>query len=281
MRLLRVMGSKVWIFGDYKQAESMIVAWRGPVPRLKEWFKTGKDVHVEVAKMMAKVVQEHKILLPNKLFAKVPWPDITKENSPDERQMAKTTGHANNYDLGKNTFALFTGLPVKYAEAIQLIYHAGLPEIKRGYQEWIRQEIRKSRTLTLPPPFTWSKTFYGIHNDDLLRAAYAFYPQSTVGCLLTQTIVRVSECFSKVNFDGGIVWTPERIRSCGLDGRINAHDAIGVSVPDDKESISFAVKTIAEASKETLQIAGDELTIPMDFQVGRSWGELKEWKEAA
>lgn len=266
----RVM-KKVFVFADYSQAESRIVAWRGPVPKLKLWFQQKKDVHIEVAKIIAKVIQENKIKLPNNLFTKKKWYELDKSDK-DERQVGKTTGHANNYGLGKDTFAFRLGLPVEHAAVIQAIYHTQLPEIKGGYQAWIRRQIDTKHCLTLPQG--WTKFFYDIPGDPLYRAAYAFYPQSTVGLLLTACICGVCEIFEKVKFDGGIVWTPQRLRQCGLDFRLNAHDAIGVVVPDDKECIDFAIKTIRENGEKPLLIGDDELTIPMDFKIGSSWGEL-------
>lgn len=269
------MNRKIFVFGDLSQAESRIVAWRGPVPRLKKIFKDKKDVHLEVAKTIAKVVQDNKVKLPGNLFMKKAWNELTKEDK-NERQLGKTTGHANNYGLGKDTFALRTGLPVQFAALIQAIYHSQFPEIRGGYQAWIRQQIDSSRCVTtaLGRP----KIFYDLVNDQMYRAAYAYYPQSTVGDIITDAIVNVSEHFSSVGFDEGIVWTPSRLRSCGLNFKINAHDALGVVVPDDKESVDYAVKTMRQYSEVKLNILGDDLVIPMDFKVGYSWGDLHDYE---
>lgn len=260
--------------GDYSQAESRVVAWRGPVPRMRDIFKRGSDIHLEVAKTIARVVQENKIILPNKLFMKTPWDKLTAANK-DERQIGKTTGHANNYGLGSEKFAMFTGLPEKYAKIIQTIYHSQFPEIRGGYQQWIENELRRTRTLVtaLGRP----KVFYDIFSNEMLRMAYAYYPQSTVGDLLTQTIVKTCECFEEVAFDDAVIWTPARIRQAGLDVRLNVHDAVYVSVPNDPESIAFAVNTIKKVGEIPLVIGDDTLVIPMDFKVGVNMGELRSY----
>lgn len=267
---------KVFIFGDYKQAESRVVAWRGPVPRLKTFFRSDVDIHTEVAKVIAKVIQENKLPMPNKLFYKKPWNELTSKDK-DERQIGKTGGHAGNYGIQKYTFAQFIGIPVKYAEIILAAYHTQFPEVKLGYQKYIHDCLVRDKTIVtaLGRP----RTFYDVFGDQMLRQAYAYYGQSTVGDLLTRLIRRIGEHFEEIKFTDGVVWTPDRIRSCGFDTRINAHDAVGVSVPDSSDLVSYVVKVIKEEAEFTLNIDGDDLVIPMDFKIGPSWGELHDYEQ--
>src|SRR5947208_13251142 len=125
--------NRVWIVGDYNQAEARVVAWRGPVPRLKQWFIEGKDIHNEVTRQIAKVVQENKLTLPNGLFASKNWNEYGKGDT-ERDEVGKRCVHANNYGMGKDKFALITGLPAKYAEIVQTIYFTLFPEVKRSYQ---------------------------------------------------------------------------------------------------------------------------------------------------
>jgi len=267
--------NKIWLFADYKQAESRVVAWRGPVPRLKQWFKDGVDIHTEIAKSIAKIVQENKLILPNKLFQKKPWHELTNKDK-DERQIGKTTGHAGNYGIQKNTLGLFLNMPPKYAELILAIYHTQFPEIKRGYQFWIEECIRNNRTIITA--MGRPKIFYDIIGDELMRAAYAYYGQSTIGDLLTNLINKISEHFQEIKFNDANIWTPTKIRQCGFDTRLNAHDAVGISIPDSTDLIAYTVKVIKKESAYAMNIGGDELIIPMDFKIGRNWGELKDYE---
>lgn len=270
---------KIWVFGDYKQAESRVVAWRGPVPQMKQWFLEDKDIHIEIARSIGQVVQEHKLDLPGKLFRTIPWQLLSKENK-DERQVGKTTGHAGNYGIGKNTLAIFLGMPPNYAEIILAIYHAKFPGIKQGYQRWIEAQIRRDRTIRLPPPINWEKTFYDLISEELFKAAYSFYPQSTIGALITSAIRSLGECFAEINFDNNnVIWTPNHIGSCGVDIKLNSHDAIGISVPDSQDLVKFTVKKMREFMEVPLDIEGEELIIPVDFKIGPSWGELKDYEE--
>ena len=255
----------------------MIVAWAGPVPLLKEWFLTGKDVHTNVAQMIARVVQHAKIPMPKgphglPLFSAKHWSKYDKSDS--ERSIAKQTVHANNYGMGKRRYAMLTGLPERYADTLQKIYLEELfPEVRNNYQRWIDNELRRCRTLITPQGRR--RIFYDQFGPDLSRAAYAFYPQSTVGDLCVETLCDVCEIFEDVKL---VFKSPLFIRRCGLDVRLQIHDAIGVSIPNNQESIEFACKTIKTCGEKTLVIKGEPLVIPLDFKVGRSWGEAKDYE---
>lgn len=265
------MNGRVWIYADYSQAEARVVAWAGPVPALKTWFQKGEDVHLNVAKMIGRIVQEHKIQMPRSLWSTKPWQELTRKDP--ERQLAKNTVHGNNYDMGKVKFALITGLPVKYAAIVQEIYHATFPEIRSGYHKWINDELTKTRTLY--NPLGWKRTFYQRYGPELSRAAYAWYPQSTIGLLTIRTLRKCCEVFDTESVP---LWkAPWEIRRRGLDVQLQVHDSIGVSVPDDPAAIEYACSIIKTKGEYPLTIKGDTLTIPIDFKVGPNWGELHEY----
>lgn len=203
---------KVWLFGDYSQAEVRVVAWRGPVPKLKEWFKNGVDVHTEVARMIGRVVQENRLKLPNMMFGAKHWSEFGKGD--EERELSKRTVHANDYKMGIRKYAQITGLSEQHAELLQKIYFTLFPEIVTGYHAYIENEIRRTRTIWTPEPVRWRKVFYDIINDDLLRKAYACYPQCTVGALLNKTLVEACEILRK---DDPKIWTPDAILRGGYD----------------------------------------------------------------
>lgn len=265
--------AKIWIFGDYSQAEARVVAWKGPVPSLKVWFNEGVDVHTQVARQIAKFVQTRGIRMPRNLFMTKPWEAYAKGDP--ERDLAKSTVHGNNYGLGKRKFALLTGLPEAYAGQVQDIYHHLFPEVRSGYQRGIENELRKTRTLTTAQG--WTRTFYDIWSDDLLRIAYAFYPQSTVGAMLVKTLIDVCQVFEDET-DG--LLTPERIRSQGMDCQLQIHDAIGVATEDDPAVLEYTARTMKRLAEHPIVVGGEELVIPFDFKVGYSWGDLADYKIA-
>lgn len=265
--------AKVWVFGDYSQAEARVVAWKGPVPPLKRWFLEGVDVHTQVMQQMARFIQTKGIKMPRNLFMTKPW-DAYRKGDP-ERDIAKATVHGNNYGLGKRKFALLTGLPEGYAGQVQDIYHHLFPEVRSNYQAGIATELRRSRTLTTAQG--WTRTFYDIWSEDLLRIAYAFYPQSTVGAMLVKTLADVCEVFQDDDL-GPALMTPMQIRSQGLDCQLQIHDAVGVVTDDDPATLEYTVRTIKRLAEHPIVVGGEELVIPMDFKVGPSWGELADYK---
>lgn len=267
--------AKIWVFGDYSQAEARVVAWKGPVPSLRQWFTEGVDVHSQVARQIARFVQTRGIKMPRNLFMTKPWDQYKKGDQ--ERDLSKATVHGNNYGLGKRKFALLTGLPESYAGQVQDIYHHLFPEVRSNYQKGIGDELRKTRTLTTAQG--WTRMFYDTWSDDLLRIAYAFYPQSTVGAMLVKTLVDVCEVFER-DLGPGLL-TPERIRARGMDCQLQIHDAVGVVTDDDPSTLRYTVQTIKRCAEHPLVINGEELVIPMDFKVGYSWGDLEDYKLAA
>lgn len=268
---------KVWVFADYKQAEAMVVAWAGPVPQLVSWFRSGEDIHTNVARMIAKVSQENRLNLPGGLFLGKHWSEYTKGDA--ERQLAKNTVHANNYGMGKRKFALITGLPERYAAVVQEVYFGLFPEIRSGYQAWIDDQLRRNRTITLPQG--WPIQFYDMFGPELSRTAYSLYAQSTVGLLITRALVGVAEHFRVSGAPPGLseesLRTPSYIRGGGLDVRLQIHDALGVSVPNSPETIDLACALLKLYGEQTIVVRGEPLVIPMDFKVGASWGDAKDY----
>jgi hypothetical protein len=264
---------KIFIFGDYSQAEARVVAWKGPVPKLKSWFTSGVDVHLEVAREMGKIIHEKQLQLPGNLFLRK-HPDLYSKED-DERDISKRTVHANNYGQGVEKFALITGLPQHFAALLQALYHSQLPEIRANYQRSIREDINRNKTLQTP--CGGRIIFYDIISEDLYREGYAWYPQNIVGYLTTRWLVK-SQKYFKEHKDFK-VWTPSNLRSSGFDVRLQVHDSIGVVVPDDRESIEFTIKALKNHGEQVVVINNEPLTIPVDFKIGYSWGDLKDYKE--
>lgn len=266
---------KTWLFADYSQAEARIVAWRGPVPTLKLWFQTGQDIHLNVAKLIGKVVEDNKIKMPRGLWNRKPWQDLTKAD--DERQIGKTSVHSNNYEVGVTKFAQATGLPFKYAKIVQDIHHSIFPEIKNGYQKWIRDCLTTTRTVENPQG--WRRTSYDnytINTDAINRAFYAWYAQSAIGLLTINTFTQCCNVFDINNVF--MVNTPTNIRNRGLDIQLQLHDNIGVVTDDDHLVIKETALTIKKIGEQSLFINDEPCIIPMDFKIGPSWGELRDYK---
>lgn len=241
---------KVWLFADGSQAEARVVAYWAPVPTLRAWFQAGEDVHSNVARMIAKVVQSEGLQLPSGLFTTKPWRDYGKGDP--ERQLAKSAVHGNNYGLGPEKFARLVGLPEAAARAIQDIYFSLFPEIKTVYQARIREALRATRTLR--NPWGRERVFYGLLNDDLFRAGYAWMASSTVGDWLHSWFVELCDD--------------------GVDVRLQLHDGLGMVVaPHEAAAVARRIRELAE---RPIPCGDVPLVIPVDFKWGPTWGDLEE-----
>src|SRR5262245_17730454 len=195
---------RVWLAGDYNQAEVRVVAWKAPVPKLRQWFQEGKDVHNHVCALIAKVVQENKLQTPINpdtkamLFHSKPPDDYRKGD--EERELSKRCVHAYDYGMGAEKFALITGISYKLAQILLTIYGALFPEIKRDYHAWCEACLKKTKTIWMPEPVKFRKVFHNVNkyasiDDNTLRSAYSCYPQCTIGALLVRALGRCSRIF--------------------------------------------------------------------------------------
>ena len=93
-------------------------------------------------------------------------------------------------------------------------------------------------------------------NDETFRAFYAFSPQNTVGRILQIAIQKIHT-------------------NCPyIELLLNVHDEVVVQVkPKD---VDQAILDIRKYMEIPLDIRGRTLTIPCDFKVGPSWGEMEE-----
>jgi uracil-DNA glycosylase family 4 len=252
----------VFIEADQVQAEVMAVGWMGPVPGLIKLFREGRDIHMEVAKMIAQVVRDHKIRVPGGMFMCDP-DTMDKLTHKDERYVAKRTVHASNYDMGAKRHASVTSIPVALSEILLTIYHVTLfPEIRSLYHTGIQRELRTTRTLWVPY-FNTRRVFLGYWDSggELLRAAYAHKPQALVGHI-TGRIMELIE---------------DELLDRGAAIRMQVHDSVIVSARP--EQVDWVIELIDKAAKSiVIHLPGGPLTIPMSYKVGPSYGELRDYR---
>jgi hypothetical protein len=283
------MKKKVWIMCDYSQAEIRVAAWKGPIPAMKTWFQRGEDIHINVARLIGKVVHEAKVDMPfikgsrEMLWRRKPPEELNADDKTDnenERDLSKRTVHANTNGMWKNRFALITGLPVPIAGIVQDTYHGLFPEIRGNYHKGIQNEVL-SNGGTLVNPWGWPRTFYkinpftGTYDEDELRVMYAWYPQSTIGMLTVKAWTEMCSIFEGIYTPR--LWKPSEIVRLGLDCRLQVHDLVGVSCEDDPVAIRETATQMKKCGEIPMVINNEELIVPMDFKVGPSWGEMKKY----
>jgi len=281
---------RTWLFADYSQAEVRVAAWAGPIPLMKQWFREEQDIHINVARLIGEVLTKHKVKIPPLVpggpppWGRKPWQELNADDPIDhdlERDLSKRTVHANTNGMHRQRFSRITKVPLMYAGVIQDTYHGIFPEIRNVYHKWI-YETTVENNGTLTNPLGWSRTFYkvnplyGGYDEDEKRVMYAWYPQSTIGMMTIRFWRNICNLFKG---DRHIkIYTPEAIRSLGLDAQLQIHDAVGVSTIDDDLAVCEAATAMKKEGEVELIIKRDSLIVPMDFKRGPSWGELKSYK---
>jgi len=235
--MFRAPKGKVLLQVDLAQAESRFIAWDGPVPKLMEFFKEGRDVHKYVASRIFNKLEE----------------DITFE----ERQLGKKSGHAANYMVGASTFADAClhemGLVFSLGQADKILegYHFVFPEIRANYQRKVIEEVNQFRKLTTP--MGRERYFYDRLGDQLQREACAYKPQSTIPDIIN--------CLLK--FMRG-----------KADVVLQVHDSLLFEIPlYDVKHVIKEVRKLDEWRPE-IMLSGGSLEIPIDIEVGEVWGAM-------
>lgn len=198
-----------------------------------------------------------------------------------KRYIGKQNNHANSYGQGAARMTQtinkqsdkppYVTVNTRECELYQKDWHTLYPMI-RTWHDGIQQELWKTRTLITP--YGFKRKFYSQlprvgEDSNVWKEAYAFNPQSSVCDHFVGTI---QPDFERV---GGLVEVNKRL--CGREIQIvnMSHDSAVIECPEAEADY------IAEASKEIMTrpmlINEMEFTIPVDVEVGYSYGELKGW----
>jgi len=240
---------------DLAQAEPRIVAYKGGVSRMIHAFENGEDLHSVTAAAILDM-------------------EIEDVEEYPHRYLGKRCNHAFNYEMGPYKFVTIvnrdstdTGISLTRKEG-KLIRHRHIQTYNELllYWEMIRAQLKRNRTII--NPFGRKRVFLGRLGDDLYREAFSHYAQSTVADVLRRGMRHsaswLSEHYSRTYPDTRVV--------------LEVHDAIMIQYP-----VGAANEIIPEVRKLMeipINIDGKEIIIPVDAQVGPSWGEMKKWTPA-
>lgn len=192
----------------------------------------------------------------------VPVAAVTKE----QRYLGKRAVHASNYGMHGKTLseALLKDDFVRTADECQGMIDAYLnacPAI-RSWQRAVRKQIMRTGVLTN----SWGRqlSFRGERmHDETYRRGYAFVPQSEIADLLNQW---------------GLVPLWRWLKDKKMQSKICAqvHDALLVSVtPDEAYEVASFIRWSLERPRT---YEGTELTVPVEFALGRTWKKEREFK---
>lgn len=248
---------KLLVACDLSQAETWVVAWLADEPNMKH-FLLNSDIHTETA---------------CELFDKK-FDDIIVE----ERYIGKQNNHANSYGMGperqaqvinkKSDQPPYVVVTVAQCKVYQKKWHGLFPNVQNNYHLDVREQL--NRNMTLITPYGRRRVFFQQWGKELWKAAYAHIPQSTVsdhfhGCVQPELGIK-----------GGLLEIHRTICTHEIKLINDAHDSCMLEVP------SAIAQEIGQRVKETLRrpmvINGEEVTIPVDLEIGERWGELERVK---
>lgn len=241
-------GMVMW-YADYSQIEARLVSYLAEDTRSIGIFESGGDIHRENAAI---------------IFRK-----SVEAISKRERDIGKSV-HALNYGVGAETLmdfinkrALETGvwIDLDMAKYVRNQYLSNFDRIVR-WQELTWDEVQRTQSLT--NPFGRRRIFLGPTvgqgADHTKKEALAFVPQSTVPDLLNEALLDIVE----------------HPPAPQVEVLLNVHDALLGQGP--KETMHEWLPRIQTSMVRPITMpTGTKITIPVDIQVGPSWGELQKW----
>jgi len=124
---------------------------------------------------------------------------ITKDKSNErEYALGKLTAHGKSYDMGIQTFRINVlersqgtiRLTFQEAKYYMEMFEVLFPEVI-AWQRKIKDQIYATRRLV--NLFGHPREFHGRMNDGLIREAYSWIPQSTIGIITSNAICAMSE----------------------------------------------------------------------------------------
>jgi len=241
-----------FVYRDYSQAEARLVAYQSRCKGLVELFEDPtRDVHTENAAR----IFGHSVAVRQKNGGSV---------TETERYLAKKTVHACNYGMAAprlvevvNEDSATTGVRITLQQARQLIdkYFMLYPEIQQNFWREVESELKHTRILNTP--FGRKRMFFARWDDKLLREAYSYVPQSTIGDLGRIAWVRIASALDEQPRFGGIVL-------------LQVHDSILVQC---KTEHVREVAALMEREMDIEMTLGQyKFRVPTDCKVGLNWG---------
>jgi len=246
---------KILIAADLAQAEDRYVCAKSGDKDALERYKQGIDSHWRNAIFLFG------------LDADLRYDSSNSDHYRWRNLLAKPAKHAGNYGMGPFIFyemLLQGGVDsISVSDCRELLDRQKLaaPAVVE-WQAWVRDRIRSDGYLISANGR--KRYFIGRPGEDTYKKAYAFEPQNFVGELLVSVIRDLHEEIGPAK---------------GLEILMNVHDEVIVQVPTESwRSYIPQMRKIMETTTEVEDIHGviRPLTIPVDFQVGHSWGELEE-----
>lgn len=259
---------------DLAQAEWVVTGYCAREPRMIETFEKGLDPHPETGCLISNAPREF-VVAEDKLIGHHTDPELIAElrkkllinpkwflpRTMSIRQAGKKGNHGLNYDEGYKTFALTNEIDEVEAKAIVDKYHSVYVRLRAWYDE-IKEQLR--RNMTLENCLGSKRIFRLAWGMPLLKAAYAFLPQSTVGDVGKKAFTRIYED----------EWLQKDDR-CIIGGTV--HDSTVCAV--EYTSVDELAEIITRAKNHhiiPLTYHNQTFTLRTDVKLGMNWGDMHQ-----
>lgn len=232
---------RIFVQADLSQSEARIVAALcGDIDWLKGFDE--RDIHSEVAAALFNI----------------PIDKVDKSKNPNShRQIGKKVSHGTHYKMGPYQLADHVECSYRDAVALSANYHKLRPALK-VWQDSVCRNVREKRMIRTI--FGHVMQFMGPITDATYREAIAGEPQSTSAYYMNDGIIK---CWNEI---------PD------YDFRLQVHDSMLFSGPDDLEWLLKTIPLVKKLTEQTITINGISFVIPLEFEIGYSWGEFEKIK---
>lgn len=269
---------------DKAGAEWVCVAYLSGDARMIDVIERGISPHVVTGSLITRVPEEI-VAKEAKIVGMSTDPDVVSElrhehfpeliqaerngniylpRSMSIRQCGKKSNHGLNYGERYKGFALINEIEEREAKVICELYNTqAYPGIPLWHSS-IKDQLRKNRTLV--SLLGRKIEFMDEWGDDLFRAAYSFDPQSTVGDMVNDALIKLEKDQTSYMLKADIL--------------TQTHDSATVQYPDDDflNMAKFAIKFGLDYMSPEMSTKGRTFTIGTDLKVGFDWGHMEEVK---
>lgn len=203
---------------------------------------------------------------PFELRALPEWPTLSKtiKNSGVPYDLGKGTNHARGYRMRWPTFQMKVladtegkvVLSNQDAKEFLNLWDELFPEVV-AQQDLTEHKVRTERKLT--NLFGFPRVFHGRMDDELIRDAISWVPQSTVGCITHNAVIDYQDYIEQNRKDSW--WLLN-----------NKHDSYLSECPDrDTEECSKIMRQFIEV--ELTSHRGEKFRMKSGVSVGKNWGK--------
>lgn len=253
---------------DQAQAEAVIVAYLANDPIHMDCFRNGKDVHrVTACLLLDRPASD--------------WQQVGKPSAI--RELAKTCNHELNYNAGPGQFMMTVNesydpddpstvkIDFATARATRNKYLQTRPALP-AYWEAIKSELKLNRTLVTPLGRRYQ--FLDAWSDELLRTAYSYKPQCTVG---ETTNMGICQVLGLVDLEKE--WDPryklqQEISRLDFFFSLQVHDSTIWQVRDEhvEEFVPLAMKLL----EVPMLVNGHHICVPIEGTASKVWTKDKK-----